>query len=218
MSRGIIYTAILTVLLAGLHGCTDKSPSPTDVPIITPHAPELTIVSPNTAMPGDTLRIRGVRFSPVQNLNYITIGGTRANTVLSWSDTLVVVVIPDNAVSGMVRLITPDEQSNELAITIVPRPPQMSFLNNVRPILLLNNCILCHGGAAHLDVGTVSQLLLGGDHGPAIIPGNADSSLLVITCLPNPPFGQQMPPGGPFLSDSLIQVIKLWIHQGAADN
>jgi hypothetical protein len=140
------------------------------------------------------------------------------NGIISWSDTLIVLVIPDNAVSGAVVLVMPDKKSNELAITIVPRLPQISFINNIRPILLTNSCILCHGGSANLNVGTVAQLLIGGDHGPAVIPGNADSSLLVITCSPNPPFGSQMPQGGPFLSDSLMLVIKEWINQGAKDN
>jgi hypothetical protein len=146
------------------------------------------------------------------------IGGKRAVQILSWSDTLLHVVVPDEAVSGTVSITVVGRTSNSVAIVILPTPLQLSFLSNVRPILLVNNCINCHGGSGGLDVGTVAQLFHGGDHGPAIIPGNGDSSLLVLKLSANPPFGQRMPAYGSYLSDSLINVIKQWINQGAKDN
>ena len=58
----------------------------------------------------------------------------------------------------------------------------------------------------------------GGDHGPAIVPGNADASNIIKKLSPNPPFGDRMPFGGAYLPDSTIQIIKTWINQGTKDN
>jgi hypothetical protein len=69
-----------------------------------------------------------------------------------------------------------------------------------------------------LFVNSVAQLLRGGDHGPAVVAGKADTSNLVRKLSSTPPFGDRMPQGGPYLPDSTLQVIKLWINQGAKDN
>jgi hypothetical protein len=91
----------------------------------------------------------------------------------------------------------------------------LRFSTNILPIFQQRGCTGCHGGSGGLFVGTVAQLLQGGQHGPAIIPGNGAGSNLVKKISPNPPFGERMPQGGPYLPDSTIQVIKTWIDQGA---
>jgi len=101
-------------------------------------------------------------------------------------------------------------------------PPQttqgVSFQSQVKPIFQRHGCNGCHGGSGGLFVQTVAQLLQGGGHGPAVVPGKADESILIKKLLPNPPFGNRMPQGGPFLPDSSIQVLRDWINQGAKDN
>jgi len=95
---------------------------------------------------------------------------------------------------------------------------EASFQQQVKPIFGKYGCPTCHGGMAGLTVVTVATLLEGGTHGPAIIPGSPDSSLLVKKISLTPPFGDRMPRGGPYLSDGEIQVIKTWIAEGAKDN
>ena len=94
----------------------------------------------------------------------------------------------------------------------------VSFQNNILPIFDRFGCYECHGGTNGLVVHTVADLLRGGIHGPAIVPGNADSSLIMKKTSPTPPFGDRMPQGGPYCSDSIRAVIALWINQGAKDN
>ncbi|HUI08744.1 MAG TPA: c-type cytochrome domain-containing protein [Bacteroidota bacterium] len=94
----------------------------------------------------------------------------------------------------------------------------VSFSKNVLPIFDRYGCTGCHGGTNGLVVGTVADLLKGGIHGPAIVPGNADSSLIMKKTSPNPPFGDRMPQGGPYCPDSVRAVIAAWINQGAKDN
>ncbi|MGB5873893.1 MAG: c-type cytochrome domain-containing protein [Bacteroidota bacterium] len=97
-------------------------------------------------------------------------------------------------------------------------PGQVSFSQNVLPIFSSAGCTGCHGGNGGLNVGTVQQLMQGGNHGPAVVAGNANSSVIIQKLSPNPPFGNRMPQGGPYLSDNTVAVIRAWIDQGALDN
>ena len=97
-------------------------------------------------------------------------------------------------------------------------PGQVSFSQNVFPIFNNAGCTGCHGGNGGLSVGTVQQLLQGGNHGPAVVAGNADSSVIIQKLSASPPFGNRMPQGGPYLSDNTVAVIRAWIDQGAMDN
>ena len=105
--------------------------------------------------------------------------------------------------------------------TDVPIPPAtatVSFAQRVLPIFQRNGCIACHGGSGGLYVGTVAELLSGGSHGPALVPGHADNSNLIKKLQNSPPFGVRMPQGGPYLSDSTVAVLRTWINEGAQNN
>ena len=94
----------------------------------------------------------------------------------------------------------------------------VSFQSHIKPIFQRYGCAGCHAGSGGLFTQTVAQLLQGGDHGPAVVAGKADVSVLVRKLSPSPPFGARMPEGGPYLPDSTLQAIKDWINQGAKDN
>ena len=123
-------------------------------------------------------------------------------------------------------LLLPCAGCNDMGINPPPVPvvihidtvSTVSFQNSVLPIFQKFGCYDCHGGTNGLFVHTVSDLLKGGVNGPAIVPGNADASLLMKKTSPTPPFGDRMPQGGPYLSDSVRAVIASWITQGAKDN
>ena len=91
---------------------------------------------------------------------------------------------------------------------------KVSFANDVAPILS-RACMKCHGLAspmANLDLRTRAGALKGGQHGPAIVPGNAAASLLYKHVA-----GQEQPqmPLGGKLSAEEIAVLKSWIDSGA---
>jgi uncharacterized protein DUF1553/uncharacterized protein DUF1549/cytochrome c len=91
----------------------------------------------------------------------------------------------------------------------------VSFTRDVAPILS-HKCMQCHGlesPMGNLDLRTREGALKGGQHGPAIVPGNAAVSHLYrhIAAQEQP----QMPLGGK-LSDEEIAVLKAWIDSGAA--
>lgn len=99
-----------------------------------------------------------------------------------------------------------------------PNPDSVSFSSDVLPLFNSKGCVTCHGGSGGLTVTSVAALMTGGDHGPAIVAGNADGSILIQKLNANPPFGARMPQGGPFLSTTEIDLIKRWINQGALNN
>jgi hypothetical protein len=91
----------------------------------------------------------------------------------------------------------------------------VSFSDDVAPILA-RNCEQCHGQApamANLDLRSREAALKGGQHGPALVPGDSASSRIYkhLTGESKP----QMPMGGR-LSDQEIAIIRNWIDSGAA--
>jgi len=91
-----------------------------------------------------------------------------------------------------------------------------SSLNDRALGILEQSCWTCHGAAqmAGLDLRTRESVLKGGSRGPALVPGDSDSSLLyqALTHLGN----LKMPPGETRLSDADLGVLKDWVDQGAS--
>jgi hypothetical protein len=91
---------------------------------------------------------------------------------------------------------------------------KISFSGDVAPILSAK-CVQCHGQVSlmsNLDLRRREAALKGGQHGPVIVPGDAESSHLYrhLTGRELP----QMPLGGR-LTDPEIATIKNWIDSGA---
>ena len=99
------------------------------------------------------------------------------------------------------------------------QPPQFTdtqlqfFESQVRP-LLVEHCFPCHAGEklkGSLSLESRAAVLLGGDSGPAIVPGDAAASLLIQAVHYD---GLQMPPTQK-LSAAKIQVLEQWVQQQA---
>src|SRR6266566_4493770 len=102
-----------------------------------------------------------------------------------------------------------------VSIRAQPSPNTSLFSQQIRPILE-QQCQTCHGGAAKqsgLDITTREKLLRGGDHGPALVPGKPEESLLYLYLK-----GERkpsMPFGGKQLSEEQIARFAEWIRAGA---
>jgi hypothetical protein len=91
---------------------------------------------------------------------------------------------------------------------------QQFFETRVRPVLE-KNCLLCHGGAkirGGLEVTSRAALLKGGEHGPAVVPGAPDRSLLLRAVRYRGDI--RMPPRGK-LDEQHIADLAEWIKRGA---
>jgi hypothetical protein len=62
-------------------------------------------------------------------------------------------------------------------------------------------------------------MMHGGKHGTSVIPGKADSSLIIKKLIPPPPFGDPMPmKRKTAIAADTVNIIKKWIDQGAKNN
>jgi hypothetical protein len=91
------------------------------------------------------------------------------------------------------------------------------FEAKIRPVLT-KNCYGCHGGdlkspMAGLFLDSRGGILTGGKSGPAIVPGNADASLLIRAVRYQ---GPKMPPSGP-LPEAVVADLVKWVGMGAPD-
>jgi hypothetical protein len=91
--------------------------------------------------------------------------------------------------------------------------PPVTYEAAIRPILKAH-CFHCHGEETEkqggLDLRLVRTMRQGGDSGAALIPGQADQSLIwkqIETA--------QMPPSGKGLSDAEKELLRRWIVEGA---
>ncbi|MBK8000882.1 MAG: DUF1553 domain-containing protein [Verrucomicrobia bacterium] len=92
------------------------------------------------------------------------------------------------------------------------------FENKIRP-LLADQCYSCHSAKAEktkggLRVDSLESLLKGGDSGPALVPGDAEKSLLIKAVRYVDP-DLQMPPKGKKLSERQIADLTQWVKAGA---
>lgn len=103
-----------------------------------------------------------------------------------------------------------------------PKTTVVSFKKNVFPVIKMN-CLPCHTedqmNQSELYLDTYDNMMAGGKNGKPIVPGKADSSLMIKKLIPPPPFGDLMPMKRktPIAADT-INVIKKWINQGAKNN
>jgi hypothetical protein len=103
---------------------------------------------------------------------------------------------------------------------VTPEPIGAAYFEkNIRPVLTAN-CLSCHSASPGVTRGglaldTQAGWRKGGAHGPAIVPGNPESSLL-LEALSYTHDNFQMPPSGK-LADSQIALVREWIARGAPD-
>ena len=104
----------------------------------------------------------------------------------------------------------------QMAAQAADGAPTPDYLKNVAP-LLKKYCAGCHNAAdkdGELAVDSFAELMRGGEHGPAVLPGDPESSRLIrlISGAAEP----RMPPEGePAPSEGEIAVLVNWIEAGA---
>ena len=122
---------------------------------------------------------------------------------------------PDTAASDTAA---PDTAASDAETANAATPEALEFFERrVRP-LLASACYKCHGPGSEpesdLRVDSRSGLLRGGYRGPAIVPGSAETSLLLLA-VRHVEDDLRMPPERK-LSEEQIAVLARWIDEGAA--
>ena len=90
------------------------------------------------------------------------------------------------------------------------------FESKIRPVLA-KNCFSCHSGSVQarggLRLDNRAGLLIGGQSGPAIVPGDPENSKLISVLHYE---GPEMPPAGQ-LPEATVADFERWIAIGAPD-
>ena len=92
----------------------------------------------------------------------------------------------------------------------------VDFAHDIVPILR-EHCAECHTGdkkKGGLSLNDRTALLVGGENGKVIVPGNAAKSKLIEVILSKDP-DHQMPPKGPRVSPDRVRLLREWIDAGA---
>ena len=102
-------------------------------------------------------------------------------------------------------------------------PRQVRYKADVQP-LLNKHCLECHapGGlgfaASGFSLIDYEGLLAGTRYGPMVVPGDPQSSNLLILIEGRADPSIQMPHGGKKMPAAEIEVLRNWIAQGAPNN
>jgi Planctomycete cytochrome C len=102
-------------------------------------------------------------------------------------------------------------------------PRNVSFRADVQPILK-KYCLECHvpGGAGYnassFDMSSYETVMKGGSFGPFVIPGDPFTSTLNMLVEGRADPSIQMPHGREKLGDREIEILKVWVQEGARDN
>lgn len=102
-------------------------------------------------------------------------------------------------------------------------PPQVSYSQDVRPILE-QNCLECHKmgasgyEASGLSMESYDALMKGTRFGKVIKEGDSFTSALIMLIEGRADPSIQMPHGREPLSEEQIATLKAWVDQGAKNN
>ncbi|MGQ0633104.1 MAG: PSD1 and planctomycete cytochrome C domain-containing protein [Planctomycetaceae bacterium] len=91
------------------------------------------------------------------------------------------------------------------------------FENKIRP-LLAEHCFKCHGEEKHrggLRLDSRGAILAGGDQGPAVVPGDAEESLLIRAVQQTDPELKMPPAPAAKLTKEQIADLTRWVAEGA---
>ncbi|MBI9046304.1 MAG: c-type cytochrome [Anaerolineaceae bacterium] len=136
--------------------------------------------------------------------------GHKASSMLSWGE-----ILSSNQIQELVDFILALQVSSDEADKSI-EASGISFENDILPILT-ESCNFCHGSLGGWSGMTYDEVVSSGDHGPAVIPGDVENSLLAQKMLGTHSVGGIMPPDGK-LTDDIIQIVLDWIEAGAGNN
>jgi hypothetical protein len=102
-------------------------------------------------------------------------------------------------------------------------PRNVSYSADVQPIIE-KYCLECHvpGGtgyaASGFDMSSYEAFMKGGKYGSFVIPGDSFYSNLIVLVEGRAHPSIRMPHGREKLADSEIEVLKVWVQEGAKNN
>jgi hypothetical protein len=88
-----------------------------------PTAPSISSLSPTSGPVGTSVTINGSNFGSTQSTSTVTFNGTNAGAATSWSDTQIVINVPNGATTGSVIVTVNSVASNSQTFTVTASTP-----------------------------------------------------------------------------------------------
>jgi formate dehydrogenase gamma subunit len=129
---------------------------------------------------------------------------------VTFEQTAITTLPPDEQIPVFVPL-TPTPFPTPLPTRVPPTPASITWNGGIDQ-LFTDRCGLCHtgsGGLGGLDLSTYEGALAGGNNGPAVVPGNLESSRVIIRQSTGDHPGQ--------FSDEELELVSEWISGGALE-
>lgn len=104
-----------------------------------------------------------------------------------------------------------------VAALAVPSATHVSYSRDIAPLLAMN-CNGCHGDSGGLNLRTYRDLMLGGNLGKVVVPGDPERSLIVHFIEGRRGPNHRMPKDSTPLLPVQIATIRRWIEQGARED
>ncbi len=104
-----------------------------------------------------------------------------------------------------------------VSFSVIAADEAVSFNSQIKPVFD-KYCIQCHEGwfpKGKLRLDSVENIREGGKTGFAVVPGQPDKGLIIMSIVPGKNGRVRMPPQGARVSDKEIMLIREWIRQGA---
>lgn len=79
-------------------------------------------INPSSGLVGDTITIDGNNFGLSKDTNYVSYEGAEAVNYISWSNTMIKVIIPHGAKNGKVFVTVNGKKSNEIDFVVITAP------------------------------------------------------------------------------------------------
>ncbi len=99
--------------------------------VLSEDKPTITTINPDEVYPGGEMMIEGVNFGDSRGDNYVSFNGEKpeSSDYSKWSDTEIVVNVPETAVSGKLFLRVDGDESNSIDFTILDSKPEIDSLS-----------------------------------------------------------------------------------------
>ncbi len=222
----LVFVVSGMLLAALLSACSDLGKEPVLVPP-GPLVPTIQDLAPRRTVVGDTVRVEGALFGAAQGGSSILFASTAApvaGDVVSWSDALVEVLVPDAAIDGPIVARIENIDSNSFDFEVAPAV--VSYPNDLFPIFDDHGCLICHsvefGGTLQGEFAVYPRdAFLSTGSPPGVVPRKSHQSEVIRRL--RIPLGDllfehmpQIGSGYDDLTEAEITAVADWIDQGAA--
>ncbi len=109
----VLYGGIVCVaVILTVNDCTDQGTPP-------PSPPNITVLVPDSAFVGDTIRVQGANFGATQGQSVVKFGTVSANVYISWSASEIRVKVPIGTTTGSATVTVEGMTSNAASFRVL---------------------------------------------------------------------------------------------------